>query len=217
MSKKMMSVLLPALAAGTVLAGCGGGGDHSHQNMPAMSSSASMAPGAGQQSVHNQADVAFAQQMIPHHQQAVEMAKMVPSHSSNQQVIDLANQVQQAQAPEIQQMTSWLRAWGASVPTTGMGATSMPGMDHGSMPSMTHGSMPGMMPAQDMAKLNQAHGTEFDRMWLQMMIQHHQGAIDMSKTELAQGSNPDAKQLAQRIIGSQQKEIDTMKGLLSRI
>jgi uncharacterized protein (DUF305 family) len=90
-------------------------------------------------------------------------------------------------------------------------------MDHGSMPSMTHGSMPGMMPAQDMAKLNQAHGPEFDRMWLQMMIQHHQGAIDMSKTELAQGSNPDAKQLAQRIIGSQQKEIDTMKGLLSRI
>jgi uncharacterized protein (DUF305 family) len=85
------------------------------------------------------------------------------------------------------------------------------------MPSTT-GSAPmtGMMSAQDMAKLQAAKGAEFDTMWLQMMIQHHQGAIDMAKTELSQGASTDAKALAQKIIDGQQAEITEMKGLLGQ-
>jgi uncharacterized protein (DUF305 family) len=143
----------------------------------------------------NAADTTFAQQMIPHHQQAVEMAKMVPSRTKNPAVVSLAQQIQQAQAPEIALMTGWLTQWGAA-PMAGMTG------------------MPGMMSDADMAGLEKETGAAFDKQWLQMMIGHHQGAIDMANTELKQGTSADAKQLAQKIITGQQAEITTMTGRL---
>ncbi|NBH10611.1 DUF305 domain-containing protein [Amycolatopsis sp. SID8362] len=144
---------------------------------------------------HNADDVAFAQQMVPHHSQALDMAKLVPSRSTNPKVLDLASRIEKAQDPEIQQMQGWLTTWGAG------------------MPGMTHGSMPGMMPDADMRKLEAAKGPEFDRMWLDMMVEHHQGAIDMANTELAKGGNADAKALARKIIDAQQAEITEMRSL----
>jgi uncharacterized protein (DUF305 family) len=134
---------------------------------------------------HNQADVTFAQQMVPHHAQALEMSKNVPDHTGNPKVRDLAARVQKAQDPEIQQLTGWLRAWGADpIP-----------MDHGTM-------------------TDSLNGKEFDTMWLQMMIAHHRGAVTMARTELADGTNSDAKAMAQRIIDAQQAEVDEMTRLL---
>jgi uncharacterized protein (DUF305 family) len=202
--KKTIGFVLPALAAGALLAGCSPSAE-GHGTMPGMVTGSSSVAAPAAQGDHNQADVSFAQQMIPHHQQAVEMAKLVPSRSSNQQVLALANQIQQEQDPEIQTMTGWLQTWGAAAPMTG----SMPGMDHG--------SMPGMMTSDDMTKLGQAKGAAFDRLWLQMMIQHHQGAVEMANTELQQGVSSEAKQLAQQIIVAQQKEITTMNQLLSQV
>jgi uncharacterized protein (DUF305 family) len=176
-----------------------------------MAHGSSSVSASASQGDHTQADVTFAQQMVPHHRQAVEMAKLVPSHSTNQKVLELASQIQQAQDPEIQKMTGWLQTWGAPAPTTGM---NMPGMN---MPGMDHGSMPGMMTSDDMTKLGQVKGAAFDRLWLQMMIQHHQGAVEMAKTELQQGASNEAKQLAQQIIDTQQKEIATMNQLLSQV
>jgi uncharacterized protein (DUF305 family) len=154
---------------------------------------------------HNADDVAFAQQMVPHHNQALDMAKLVPSRSTNPKVLDLASRIEKAQDPEIQQMQSWLTAWGAGMP--GMTQESMPGMNH---------EMPGMMSGEDMKKLEGAKGAEFDKMWLDMMIRHHQGAIDMAKTELAKGGNAEAKALAQKIIDAQQAEITEMQSLLTQ-
>ena len=210
MLKKSIGFVLPALSAGALLAGCGGS-DQGRTDMPGMGSGSSSVSASASQGDHKQADVTFAQQMIPHHQQAVEMAKLVPSHSTNQKVLELASQIQQAQDPEIQKMTGWLQTWGAPAPTTGM---NMPGMN---MPGMDHGSMPGMMTSDDMTKLGQVKGAAFDRLWLQMMIQHHQGAVEMAKTELQQGASNEAKQLAQQIIDTQQKEIATMSQLLSQV
>jgi uncharacterized protein (DUF305 family) len=201
MLKKTIGFVLPVLAAGVVLAGCSS--SDKSTDMPGMGSASSTAAAPAPQGDHNAADVTFAQQMIPHHQQAVEMAKLVPARTTNQQVLDLAGQIQQAQDPEIQTMTGWLRKWGAPTPTTGMA-----GMDHG--------STPGMMATDDMTKLGQAKAADFDHMWLQMMVQHHQGAIAMANTELQEGSSSDAKQLARNIIDSQQKEIATMNGLLGQ-
>jgi uncharacterized protein (DUF305 family) len=82
---------------------------------------------------------------------------------------------------------------------------------------MDQGSMPGMMTSDDMTKLGQVKGAAFDRLWLQMMIQHHQGAVEMAKTELQQGASNEAKQLAQQIIDTQQKEIATMSQLLGQV
>lgn len=141
---------------------------------------------------HNADDVTFAQQMIAHHGQALDMAKLVPSRSTDPKVLDLATRIERAQDPEIKQMQGWLATWGAP---------DMPGMNHG------------MMPAEDMAKLEAAKGAEFDGMWLDMMIEHHQGAIDMAKTELGKGGSTDAKALAQKIVDAQQAEITEMRGL----
>jgi uncharacterized protein (DUF305 family) len=210
-----MALAVPAL--GAVLAGCGGSGPDTG---PTASSTAS-AP-ASEQAGHNQADVAFAQGMIPHHAQAIDMAKLVSGRTTNPRVVDLAGRIQRAQDPEIQLMTGWLTNWGAT-PTSGAmpgttGEHSLPGMgtDH-SMPGMggDH-AMPGVMSDADMAALRAAKGDEFDRMWLRMMVAHHQGAIDMARTELAQGTSADAKALAQRITDGQQAEITEMRGLLGQ-
>jgi uncharacterized protein (DUF305 family) len=92
-------------------------------------------------------------------------------------------------------------------------------MDHGDMGQMDHdtsGAMPGMLSGEQMHQLEQATGPAFDRMFLQMMITHHQGAITIARTaELSAGQNPDARHLAQRIVDTQQREITEMQTLLS--
>jgi uncharacterized protein (DUF305 family) len=196
------SLIVAGFATVALVTGCGSSNDMGGMQH---NSTAASTPASGQQAAdHNDHDVQFAQEMIAHHQQAVDMAKMVPGKTTNAKVTDLAKRIEGAQDPEIKTMTAWLSKWGAS-PT----ASSMPGMDHGSM-----GSGNGMMTAEEMAKLGKATGAEFDRMWMEMMIKHHQGAIDMSKTHIEKGSNAESKKLAQDIITAQQAEITEMQGLL---
>ena len=195
-----LAVILAAAAAG--LAGCGGQ-DDSMGGMSGMGSSSS--PTSSQSSDFNDADVSFATDMIPHHRQAVEMAKLAATRAENAKVKDLAQQIEDAQDPEIQTMTAWLKTWGAPVPSD-MGG--MSGMDHGS------DSMSGMMSTEDMDNLSNASGAEFDKMFLTMMIAHHEGAIEMAKTEQSKGSNTDAIALAEQIEQAQTKEIATMQELL---
>ncbi|MBH0781882.1 DUF305 domain-containing protein [Nocardia bovistercoris] len=217
--KTTAAATLAVLATAAVLTGCSddsSGQDTSSMTTGAAATSSSVSPsGSAVAGAHNDADVRFAQEMIPHHSQAVEMAQMVPGRSTDQQLVDLAARIQQAQGPEIATMTGWLRAWGVAVSTTSTPA--MPGMDHGSrpMPGMDQSAMPGMMTSRQMAQLQGAGGAEFDRMWLTMMIEHHRGAIEMARTEVAQGSNADAKALAQKIADDQQAEITQMQAMLA--
>lgn len=156
----------------------------------------------------NAIDVAFAQGMIPHHAQAVEMAELALAISTDPTVRALAEKVKAAQDPEITLMASWLEAWGQPVPDRnapmGHDSTSSGGM-----------MMFGMMSDDDMARLGAASGAEFDRMFLEMMIRHHEGAIQMAQQELTDGKYPPAKDLARAIIAAQQAEIDQMRALLS--
>jgi uncharacterized protein (DUF305 family) len=197
------------LASAALLGACSS--SDSPSGMDHSSSAPAPAPSSSAQAAgHNADDVTFAQQMVPHHSQALDMAKLVPSRSTNPKVLDLASRIEKAQDPEIQQMQGWLTTWGA-----GTTSSAMPGMTHESTPGMNH-EMPGMMSGDDMKKLEAAKGAEFDKMWLDMMIKHHQGAIDMAKTELAKGGNADAKALAQKIIDAQQAEVTEMQGLLTQ-
>ena len=167
-------------------------------------------PGSSQPTIetaHNDTDVAFAQQMIPHHAQAITMADTAITYTTSPKVRELAENIKKAQQPEIDQMTGWLRSWGADVPSTSTNA--LGGMDHG-----TGGSMPGMMSPEQMQQMVQASGAQFDRMFLQMMIEHHQGAIEMAQTEVNAGQNSESTQLAQKIIIDQQAEITEMRALL---
>jgi len=181
---------LPALAAVVVavalaLTGCDGGEE-----------------GSRTAAQFDDADVTFAQQMIPHHRQAVEMARLAQQRAASPEVKTLAGEIEKAQGPEIQTMTGWLQAWGRNVPddTSGMG--------HGGA------DMPGMMSAEEMKALENASGAAFDRMFLQMMIEHHQGAIDVAGTEQANGRSADAIALAKQIEAAQTAEISVMERLL---
>ena len=143
----------------------------------------------------------FASSMMPHHQQGLEMADMALTQAGSAEVKNLATQIKTAPDPEIATMTGWLTAWGAGP---------MPSGDH----DMGGVSMDGMMSAQEMTALKDVSGTAFDRMWLQLMIKHHEAAVAVAKTQLSQGQSPDAKTLAQAVIDGQTKEIATMTALL---
>jgi uncharacterized protein (DUF305 family) len=168
---------------------------HDMSGMPGMSGNTSSAAPAA---TFNDADVMFLDMMYPHHAQAVEMAKLVPTRSQNQQVKDLAAAIEKAQAPEMQQMTTLLAGFGKPAPSA----------------TMSH-SMPGLMTPQQMTELTGLSGAAFDKMWLQMMVEHHQGAITMANDELKNGTNADAKAMAQSIVTAQQAEITTMNGVLA--
>lgn len=205
-------VVAAATAAALTVAGCSNGTSAApassspaltssmpgmdHGGMP-MSTSASAAPNATR-SDFNDSDVMFLQMMYPHHAQAIDMSKLVADRSENQQVIALAQNIEKAQGPEMTQMTDLLTSFGKPAP------------------SGDSGHMTGMMSSEQMASLQALSGAAFDRMWLQMMIDHHSGAIDMSNTELQDGINPDAKKMAQAIIANQQAEITQMRGMLGQ-
>ena len=188
------------IAGAVVLTGCSDGGSTGSMDMGSESS-------ASQSAEFNDADVAFAQGMIVHHQGAIEMAQLADGRAADPRVLDLASRIEAAQDPEIQAMTGWLEEWGE--PTSAEESDSMGGMDHGS------GGME--MSEEDMSALEAASGADFDRMWLQMMIEHHQGAVDMSETEGSDGQNPDAVALAEQIIASQSAEIAEMETILSEL
>jgi uncharacterized protein (DUF305 family) len=164
--------------------------------------------GATSDQTFNSADVEFAQGMIPHHAQAIDMAELVPDRSEMAEVQSLAQDIEAAQQPEIDQMSGMLEEWDEDVPDPDAGGHA----DHGSADGME-----GMMSDDDMAALGAATGAEFDRMWLNMMIEHHEGAISMSQSVLDDGVNPEVAELAEEIIEAQQAEIDQMRQLLDEV
>lgn len=150
---------------------------------------------------HNEADVRFAQQMIPHHEQAVEMTDLAAERAESGDVRALAEEISAAQQPEIETMQAMLETWGQAM-SEGQG-----GMDMG--------SMQGMMLPQQMTELANASGAMFDRMFLEMMIAHHEGAVEMARAEQVDGQNPQAKELAKQIEATQVREIQEMQDLLA--
>ncbi len=198
-----------AVAATLALAACGSStGTTPAQAGPSGSTSiATSAQGSAASAAHNDADVAFATDMIPHHGQAVDMADLALSRATDPTVKQLAAAVKSAQDPEIATMSGWLKQWGQPVPA----ATG----EHGTSHMGTSGrQMPGMMSDDELNQLGSASGAAFDRMWLQTMLAHHRGAVATAQTELSSGSSPDAKRLAQSIIDTQTTEINIMTKLM---
>lgn len=205
MRKYLIGVSAAAIIA--LAAGCGSDAGGDSGGMPGMDQSQTESSAPAENAEHNDQDIAFAQGMIPHHQQAVDMAKMATERATDSTVKDLASRIEGAQDPEIQQMTGMLEQWGAPTEPEMPSESGMPGMDHGDM------SGSGMMTDEEMQELEKATGAEFDRLWVEMMIKHHEGAVDMAKTELEKGSNAEAKALAQKIVEAQEAEISEMQAM----
>ena len=202
---KKLVMLLALLLTSLVLTACGGDSDTAGSEESATESS------------FNEADVAFAQGMIPHHEQAIDMAQMAADRASSAEVKDLAAQIEAAQAPEIEQLSTWLEEWGEEAPSEGSDDGGMSGMDHdsGDMGG-TEADMGGMMSEEDMTMLEGSSGADFDRMFLEMMIEHHNGAIEMAQTEVDEGEHQGAISMAEGIISTQQTEIQEMQQLLKQ-
>ncbi|MEV8132747.1 MULTISPECIES: DUF305 domain-containing protein [Pseudarthrobacter] len=212
--KKTLTISAAAIAAAIALAGCAAGsgtGTSDSSSMPgmnhgssAMPSSSAPATSAAASAEFNDADTMFAQMMIPHHAQAVTMSDMIlEKEGIPAPVTDLATNIKAAQGPEIEKMTGWLESWGQ--PTEA--------------PTGAHSghSMSGVMGEEDMAKLEAAQGTEAAKLFLTQMIAHHEGAVQMAKTETTDGKNADAVQLSKDIVSDQEAEIQEMKDLLATL
>jgi uncharacterized protein (DUF305 family) len=192
-----VAATLAALAAALFLSSCTsqapeGHTGHEHSDEPVIT---------GQPAGYNADDVAFATNMIPHHQQAVDLSAMVPDRSTKTDLVALAQQISAEQQPEINVMKVFLVQWNEN-PDTNSGHAG-----HGD-------TMQGMVDAATMTKLESLNGQEFDKLWLESMIGHHQGAIEMAKAEIANGDNMDAKNLAKNIVTTQEAEIGQMKQML---
>jgi len=151
------------------------------------------------------ADVEFMQGMIAHHSQAIVMSRMAESHGANPQVLKLSNKIDQSQVPEIRIMQGWLQRNHQFVPDTSSWHSVM---------------MEGMLTAEQLKELDAARGVDFDRAYLQMMIQHHAGALrmvdDLFNTSLA-GQEVDVNVFANDVVTAQTTEIGIMQKLLTQL
>jgi len=202
-----------ALATALLLTGCGQDTSENNAAETTAPTAGSSMPGMDQDGMHgspeasasakthNSADAMFAQAMIPHHEQAVEMSDMMlAKEAMDPEIRRLAEDIKGAQAPEIAKMEGWLKAWGER-------------MD---MPE-GHDMMSGMMSEEDLAKLEAAQGNEASRLFLTQMIAHHEGAVEMAKQEAANGSDSEAVALAESVVETQTAEIQKMQDLLANL
>ncbi len=212
MTRTRLFAVLAAVATATVallfLSACNSPADTEPSDGHAEHSQAGESPlTAWEPADFNADDVSFATEMIPHHQQAVELSALVPDRSTNPELLTLATQISGAQQPEIDAMKVFLVQWKEN---------SADGAADGAGGHAGHGAMAGMVDDATMARLETLSGPDFETLWLQSMIAHHQGAIEIAKVELANGRNVDAKALAQTMVDAQQAEIALMQKMLGQ-
>lgn len=204
MNSKISTAAIGAFAFTLALAGCGNSEEPDGAEAPEDQAAKEVSAD------YNDADVEYLSGMIPHHQQAYEMSGMLLDKDDIEaDVTALAEDIREAQGPEIEQMESWLDAWGE----TGNGADDED-MDHGDMDDEDMGHE-GMMSDEDLAELEESRGTEASRMFLEQMIVHHEGAVSSAEQHLQDGENPEALELSEDIIADQQAEIDQMEDILA--
>jgi len=191
--------LISAAAAIVVLAGCAN--DSGTSRIPREHGSANTSAGPSA-SAFNDTDILFVQVMLPHHDQAVSMSDLLlAKRGVHPEVAALARQIKDAQQAEIDTMNGWFEA---------MGRPQREGGTH-------HGGLDGMLDENQMQQLDQANSDDGQRLFLEGMIKHHAGAIEMANKEITAGQHPGAVDLAKNIATTQQQEIDVMTDLLTRI
>ena len=169
---------------------------------------------------HSAQDVAFATDMVQHHAQALSMVDLTRGRPLDPEVATLAEQVREAQAPEIELMTDWLVDWDEEVPATMRDHSNAGHGDHSAaeameeMEGMGGSDMPSMLTAEQLGELEAASDAEFEDLWLELMIAHHEGAVAMAEEQAAEGTYRPAVELAEDVVAGQTAEIDRMRALL---
>lgn len=214
------------LAAALVLGGCSGSGDDASTSATSPDAPVLQpgTPGESNSSLtgddavatpwssHNDADVTFLQDMIRHHAQAVVMGDIVKGRLTDAKVRSMASRISDEQKPEMKGMASTLRSWGEKVPIE---ASNPSGSGHGSHDD--HTDMPGMATPAQLSDLRTAKGADVDRLYLDLMIAHHEGALEMCTTLGDKGADERTGELGDDISVTQTKQIDQMKGMQRRL
>lgn len=188
-----------ALCAVALSSCSGSGGEHAVPPAATISTTTTTSVADAQPGLHNADDIAFAYRMRTHDEQAVQLSTIVPTNTTNEQLVALAQQITAEEQPQIQAFTAWLLQWGA---------------DPNADPDAGPGGIPGMVDQATLARLQTLNGPGFDKLWLQSMVSNRLGGIDMAQAEVARGQNPDAIAMARSTITTQQTEIDRMKQVL---
>ncbi|ASO18954.1 uncharacterized protein (DUF305 family) [Actinoalloteichus hoggarensis] len=186
---------------------------------------------AGGQPAANAADVRFVRMMIPHHEQAGELTALVPDRTDHEQLRGLASRISDAQGAEIEALAGWLDHQGAAGDGEHAASHGHDGHEgHGGVeggdadstadgvdPASAHDGMPGMATEEEIAELAEADGTDFDRLFFELMITHHEGAITMAEEVLTEGADVQVVAMAQDVLVTQVDEIETMRRLLAEL
>ncbi|AXB47683.1 DUF305 domain-containing protein [Amycolatopsis albispora] len=171
------------------------------------------AGGHQQEVTLSEVDVNYVTNMIPHHRQAIVMTDLVAERASNELVRGIASRIDAAQGAEIDQMTAWLTQHGKPVPPEEDPTSHSGHAGHGGHGGHDHATMPGMATPEQLDQLRAAKGTDFDRLFLDLMIRHHEGALTMAEQQLAGGLNDRAQEMAQEVITGQTAEIERMRAV----
>ena len=194
-NKRTLIAVVGVLAASLTLSACSTASTDTGDDSPGSSSDSA--------ATFNDQDVVFAQSMVVHHSQAIDMSQMILDKDGiDPSVTELAQDIKDAQGPEIDQLSGFLERWGAPAQMEGM--DSMRGMD-------------GVMSEEDIADLDAATGTEASRLFLEQMTVHHVGAVEMAQVQVDEGEDPDATALAEKIIEDQNAELELMEELLATL
>ncbi|GAA3862172.1 DUF305 domain-containing protein [Saccharothrix violaceirubra] len=206
-----MRVVLVVLVLAGVLAGCTGSGDEDVPNVIVPGKPGEQARtldpddvGTDRWVAPNEADLRYVASMIVHHRQALDMAALAPDRASHETVRGLASRIHDTQGPEIGAMEQWQRDFGQKAPAHG---------HSGKLPDVDHAGMPGMATPEQLAALKSAKGTDFDRLFLQLMIAHHEGALKMAVELLSTGSDVRVEEMANDVVASQTDEIGRMRAI----
>ena len=200
-TRRRLAAATAALALVATLAACS---TDEPAEEPSAAPESSSSDAAAEATEHNAADVEFTQMMIVHHQGALEMAELAVERASTDEVRALAERIAAAQGPEIELMSGWLETWDEELPAEAEHG----GMDHGGM------EMDGMDQEEAMSTLAEFEGVAFDRRFLELMVAHHRGAVEMAQAQIGEGADPDALALARTIRDDQNIEITEMESLL---
>ena len=205
--KRPINVRTVAALAVIAAAGCATATQRSAAPAPAAPATADRG-----RSSYTAADVHFMTGMIHHHAQAVLIAGWAPTHDASQSLRAMCERIVVGQRDEIALMGRWLRERQQPVPEADTSHHTMPGMDHSMM-------MPGMLTDEQLAQLDRARGPEFDRLFLQFMIQHHQGAVTMVNQLFGSGSGEEETvfRIASDVYADQTTEIDRMQKMLAAL
>jgi len=166
---------------------------------------------------HNQHDVAFAAEMVPHHEQGLHLVALAADRHVTAEFAAITARIADGQSADLEQLTGWLTRWDEPTPTTEPLDESL--LSQRSATGAMRGAMrtrmgPWALSAEDLQEVRTSRAADFEERWLRTMIVHHQGAISMARHEITQGEYPPAVELAEQIVTTQQAEVEEMRLLL---